>query len=280
MDNPETLRGPMGARARAVPSRPVPSVPGEQQQADSIVPSLRSVREIPASRSAPQTARERSEGEISALRAMPYEQYLQTAWWRGRRNLALRRAGYKCERCAAGRQLEVHHLSYERRGDEADEDLQVLCRGCHLGHHVNEVTPNRSVYLAVVSAALKVETFESVADLVEDVKRRCVALKLPYDHNQVQDAIARVNDARLQIQPPKKTVDLLDERTGNAPFSRAEAAGLMAKYGAIAKSMPHVHVVKSRREAEHRRALRMVLDAIAEQSACCDAAELAPRGEE
>lgn len=170
---------------------------------------------------------------------MPYEQYLRTARWHSTRNRALARARYQCERCQVNRQLQVHHLSYERLGDEANEDLQVLCRGCHPGHHVNEVTVNRSVYLAIVSAALKAERFTHMADLIEEVKVRCASLKIDYSAGQVHAAIARLDDGRLGIQTPKKIAELLDEGHGSEPLTRAEAAGWMAKLGAIAKSIPN-----------------------------------------
>lgn len=145
--------------------------------------------------------------------------------------------------------MRVHHLSYAHLGDEPDEDLQVLCRGCHLGHHVNEVTTNRSVYLAIVSAALKAERFTCLADLIEEVKVRCANLKVPYYDGQVHAAIARLDDGRLNIQAPKKIVELLDEGRDNAPMTHAEACGWMAKLGAIVKSIPNVPRL-TRREAD------------------------------
>lgn len=171
---------------------------------------------------------------------MPYEQYLRTAHWHTTRNRALARVRYRCQRCQANSQLQVHHLSYDRLGEELDTDLQVLCRGCHLGHHVNEVTTNRSVYLAIVSAALKAERFTHLADLIEEVKVRCAKLKIDYSAGQVQAAIARLDDGRLGLQAPTKIVTLLDEGRDNAPLTRAEAAGWMTKLGAIAKSIPSV----------------------------------------
>jgi 5-methylcytosine-specific restriction endonuclease McrA len=69
------------------------------------------------------------------LRKMPYREYLQTDEWRWRREEKLEAAGYRCQLCSSEERLEVHHNTYERRGDEADEDLIVLCRACHSAHH-------------------------------------------------------------------------------------------------------------------------------------------------
>ena len=62
---------------------------------------------------------------------MPYQQYLQTPEWFARRTAALRRAGYRCQLCNRTGRLEVHHRTYERRGNESPEDLIVLCDECH-----------------------------------------------------------------------------------------------------------------------------------------------------
>ena len=68
---------------------------------------------------------------VSGLRAMPYIEYLQTDHWHFTRRLALERAKGHCSVCNGTRSLEVHHRTYERRGEELPEDLVVLCNGCH-----------------------------------------------------------------------------------------------------------------------------------------------------
>jgi len=70
------------------------------------------------------------------LRAMPYEEYLQTPHWKHRREDRLRAAGHKCQLCNRGSgTLNVHHRTYERLGEELDGDLIVLCRTCHSTFH-------------------------------------------------------------------------------------------------------------------------------------------------
>jgi hypothetical protein len=94
---------------------------------------------------------------------MPYEQYLQTPQWRARRNRALSQARHRCHRCGANRRLQVHHLTYERLGAELDSDLEVLCRGCHLGEHANEAGTGLGIYVKVISDVLKEKPFEMYA---------------------------------------------------------------------------------------------------------------------
>lgn len=96
-----------------------------------------------------------------------YREYLRSPHWQRMRSRILARAGERCERCGRfcgvnphpeieacweddciwcsayieegerndmeQQSLEVHHLTYERRGRERDEDLVALCWCCHEG---------------------------------------------------------------------------------------------------------------------------------------------------
>ena len=67
---------------------------------------------------------------------MPYPEYLHTVHWRQRARRARQLAGQQCQRCGTSSvPLQVHHLTYERRGREKDADLIVLCRHCHETEH-------------------------------------------------------------------------------------------------------------------------------------------------
>lgn len=67
------------------------------------------------------------------------EQYLNSTHWKIKRHQAIQRAGGECENCGASYDLVVHHLTYERLGQEEDDDLEVLCRECHRMVHEQEV---------------------------------------------------------------------------------------------------------------------------------------------
>lgn len=66
---------------------------------------------------------------------MEYQHYLTTQHWENVRSRKLGQAGYRCEKCNRGEPLEVHHLTYDRLGEELMDDLQVLCRICHSREH-------------------------------------------------------------------------------------------------------------------------------------------------
>jgi hypothetical protein len=81
---------------------------------------------------------ERRRVRVHELRTMPYREYLLTPEWQERRRARLRAARFRCQVCnAQDRRLNVHHRTYERRGDEYARDLIVLCEDCHHLFHRN-----------------------------------------------------------------------------------------------------------------------------------------------
>lgn len=163
-----------------------------------------------------------------------YAAYLQTPRWRGTRNQALRRALWKCERCSARRNLQVHHKSYDRLGHELDSDLEVLCEGCHRGHHKAEMHDNSHsrVYLKMASEALARNPWASVSDIAEDVKTKCAQAKLGYDNHEADRAINILTGSnRFRSGLPKTQHELL-KREGR-PFSHQESVELLARLGVL-----------------------------------------------
>ena len=70
------------------------------------------------------------------LLRMPYWRYLRSKHWDLVRRRALAVAEGRCFYCGSKDSLDVHHLTYKRRGCELDEDLIVLCRNCHTDEHL------------------------------------------------------------------------------------------------------------------------------------------------
>ena len=79
-----------------------------------------------------------SDSEKEALKHMNYSDYLLTAWWETIRVLKLQLEDETCGQCGTGFQLEVHHKTYETKGDELPCDLEILCRSCHQMAHLPE----------------------------------------------------------------------------------------------------------------------------------------------
>jgi hypothetical protein len=63
-----------------------------------------------------------------------YSEYLKSPEWQQRRKLCLERDNQSCQDCGLPAN-EVHHLTYERIGNERLEDLLSLCTPCHALRH-------------------------------------------------------------------------------------------------------------------------------------------------
>lgn len=80
------------------------------------------------------------ENRFYQLKSMAYKEYLETPEWQKIRKRKLRRAKYKCQICnASNKELNVHHRTYKRRGEERDNDLIVLCKDCHVLYHRSDL---------------------------------------------------------------------------------------------------------------------------------------------
>lgn len=74
---------------------------------------------------------------VAELRSMPYNEYLLTPEWKARRDRQVEADGGACRLCGSRDNLNVHHRTYERLGEEAPLDLITLCYGCHQTFHDN-----------------------------------------------------------------------------------------------------------------------------------------------
>jgi len=242
------------------------------QQASSNNKPLRSEYVPPAIRSAP-AARSCTPEEIQQLKALPYRAYLSTPWWRQRRNAALRIAGYACQRCGVKRELEVHHTSYQRLGEEIDTDLEVVCRGCHVGHHTNETQESVGIYSRIISAVITEGKFEEVSDIIEEAKCRCAAANIAVHQERFNAAVSRLIP-RFPFKPAPERAELYHVGTPSEPLTRAEAAAILSKVGAafLIKHMPQVRPL-TEREIEKRRALEIAAQAILYQVQRCEEVE-------
>lgn len=80
--------------------------------------------------------------ELQHLKQMPYSEYLKTDHWQEVRRKSIKRSGFKCQLCNEEGVLNVHHRTYENRGQEGYLDVIVLCADCHGKFH-NKLTISR-----------------------------------------------------------------------------------------------------------------------------------------
>lgn len=192
-----------------------------------------------------------------------YQAYLNSPDWRRVRNRALKNAGWRCERCVSKRDLQVHHKTYERLGREWDTDLEVLCANCHEDEHLEQLeqSPDR-IYLKLASEALNHRAYASIGDLSEDVKLRCVALKIPYDGPKIHRALQLLTGTRLTRKEPAIRAD--GTVPTPQPFSVAEAREFLCRFGLrndmgrLCKSMPTFEKTPAEQRAHEERLVAQV----------------------
>lgn len=72
--------------------------------------------------------------EAEKRTTIDYDAYIYTKAWRQKATAAKEAAGYRCRLCHRSGdevRLEVHHLTYERLGNEQLMDIAVLCPDCY-----------------------------------------------------------------------------------------------------------------------------------------------------
>lgn len=70
-----------------------------------------------------------------------YKEYLRSEHWQKIRG-DIYEARKRCEFCGGKKWLNIHHLSYERLGNELPTDLVVLCKLCHFSFHNGNIPKN------------------------------------------------------------------------------------------------------------------------------------------
>ncbi|MCO5210449.1 MAG: HNH endonuclease [Caldilinea sp.] len=84
---------------------------------------------------------------MATSETVDYYTYIRSDGWRMKANQAKQRSGYRCQVCnrhASDVQLDAHHRTYERLGNELPEDITVLCHDCHTLYESNRRLPRRS----------------------------------------------------------------------------------------------------------------------------------------
>lgn len=73
-----------------------------------------------------------------------YREYLNTEHYKKKRLLRLKLDDYRCQRCGTGKNLQVHHINYDRLGyPEEIEDMITLCNHCHEYVHEYDIARKR-----------------------------------------------------------------------------------------------------------------------------------------
>ncbi len=88
------------------------------------------------------------------------EEYYLSDKWQNLRSLIFERGKRKCEKCLKRNMKHVHHLTYERFGDELLEDLQGVCIQCHEEYHPEKILRNKWKVITDIAKLLNLSIFE------------------------------------------------------------------------------------------------------------------------
>ena len=105
---------------------------------------------------------------IKSVKDVNYQKYIKSKAWKQKAEEAKTRAGNRCQACNRPRsevQLEAHHRTYERIGQERPGDITVLCRDCHQ---------------SIEESKAKVSLTQKMADPEHGVCIRC-GTQIPFD---------------------------------------------------------------------------------------------------
>jgi 5-methylcytosine-specific restriction endonuclease McrA len=119
--------------------------------------------------------------------------YVTTNAWKRRRNRALEKAGWKCQKC--GRQmvaLFVVHRTFARVGHERPSDLAVMCGDCFKRTPIAKPTDRGRRYHALARDVFASDHFDTLPAFVDALKVRCARLRWRYDADRLSAAVAAV----------------------------------------------------------------------------------------
>lgn len=88
-----------------------------------------------------------------------YQRYLASREWAQKREEVRLRSGNRCEHCFNAPQQAVHHLTYERIGNENLSDLMAICNPCH-EYLSGKSNDNPRWGFGVVSARLLIRRYD------------------------------------------------------------------------------------------------------------------------
>ena len=72
---------------------------------------------------------------MSIRNGRSYEAYINSSAWESRRGAYFASHSKACSACGGKEKIHLHHKTYERMGEELDEDLAPLCEFCHSTLH-------------------------------------------------------------------------------------------------------------------------------------------------
>jgi len=136
-----------------------------------------------------------------------YTNYLNSQKWANKRKLRLKIDNNKCTKCGNNSNLHIHHLTYERGGDENIEtDLITLCDICHSEIHEDPTLKTkkkirggfRMSYLLYDEAVYNIITSKKDFEIITRIREKFTYKKVEVELSPTQLA-KELNVSRQKI---------------------------------------------------------------------------------
>jgi len=123
-----------------------------------------------------------------------YKKYLQSDEWKVKAEACKKLADYKCNRCDEVTKLQAHHKTYDRVGEELQEDLECLCEMCHnKEHNISGKLQTNDRYYSIKNLTTRV----NIMNLLDIVATTC---KSPKDTTILNQLLEMSDDtSRIRI---------------------------------------------------------------------------------
>ena len=142
---------------------------------------------------------------------MNYDDYMKSVEWEEKRQLRLRLDGFRCFKCGTSVNLQVHHITYERLGQERMGDLITLCGSCHKRLHEpkRQSRSEKDLFLETVKRlgvdGSAIDLFTCYLMLYERIKKDELLTLKGCDVNERLEsnraAIERIKEALKEVDP-------------------------------------------------------------------------------
>lgn len=85
-----------------------------------------------------------------------YDEYMNSVEWQTKRDQVIARCGGVCENCEINNVDHIHHLTYERFGNEFLDDLRGLCLDCHQIQHPHKKLKRNWMLISDIANAMNI----------------------------------------------------------------------------------------------------------------------------
>jgi len=133
-------------------------------------------------------------------KVLNYSEYLNTKHWVALRSKFKSKQVKECVMCGSIKNLNIHHMTYERLGNENFDDLVFLCKDCHTKLHEAIDTDKSKFLLSLKSNKnkyIKTKLIKSCNSCVDYFRGICYSGYKNKNHNCIHHKRTRANGKQI-----------------------------------------------------------------------------------